>query len=132
MKLLTLWIGILALQGCASHPEQEVVDEVNRSAVLPLGLAWMSSSNEVVVRVGGIEHVLLPGARNTPSMHAAHATATKEASNDAVQSVRSSTSGQRLDEQEVRDSIPSASRGIPASSRRRAHEESGDACPIVE
>lgn len=129
MKLLALCIGILALPGCASHPEQERLDELDQSAGLPLGLAWMPSSSEVVVSAGGIEHVLLPGARNAPSAHASRATPTKEASNDAVQP---EAGDKLLDEQAVRDPIPSASRGTHSQSRRLTHEDAGDACPIVE
>jgi hypothetical protein len=131
MKLLALCIGILALPGCASHPEQERL-EVDQSAGVPMGLAWMPSSNEVVVSVGGIEHVLLPGARNAARTHASRATATKEASNDAVQPVRPPADGQRIDQQEVRDPVPSASQSPQSSSGRRAHDDVGDACPIVE
>ena len=126
MKLLALCIGMLALSGCASQRQPERVDERDLSAGVPLGLAWLPSSNEVVVSVGGIQHVLLPGARNAPSTHASPETATKEGSSDAVQPVRTRVGGQRLDEQEVLDPIPSS------TSRRDLHTEVGDACPIVE
>lgn len=132
MKLLALCVGLLALPGCASQPDQEILDEVNRSAGVPLGLAWMPSSSEVVVSVGSIEHVLLPDARNAPSTHASPTTATKDVSSDAVQPVRPRAGSKQLDEQEVREPVPSASQGTHSTTRRHAHADVGDACPIVE
>lgn len=132
MKLLALCIGMLALSGCASHPEQERLDEVDRSAGVPLGLAWMPSSSEVVVSVGSIEHVLLPDARNAPSARASLMTATKDVSRDVVQPVRPLAGSKQLDEQEVREPVPRASQGTHSTTHRHAHADVGDACPIVE
>lgn len=126
MKWLALCIGMLAMSGCATQPEQEQSQAVDLSAGVPLGLAWMPSSNDVVVSVGGIEHALLPAAPNAPTAHASRATPTQADSNDAAQPLQPRARGQRRDEQTMRDTVPSS---MP---RRHLHIEVGDACPIVE